>query len=106
MRPALGRERSVTMTLQEYLDPRRFPLTTQPGYTPRDQLMMDAFNYDKFNELAESGELQAGRRTAIWAELRAKEPHIARLTRELRAADSPRIAWASSSPTSRPEPPR
>jgi hypothetical protein len=71
------------MTLQEYLDPRRFPLTTNAKYTPREQLMMDAFNYDKFKELADDGTLQPGRPMALWAEYQAKEPYIARLTREL-----------------------
>jgi hypothetical protein len=74
------------VNLQEYLDPTRFPLTTFPNYTPREQLMMDAFNYDKFKELADDGTLQPGRPTALWAEYQAKEPHIARLTRELAEA--------------------
>jgi hypothetical protein len=75
------------MTLQEFLDQQRFPLTTQPGLTPHEQLMMSAFNYDKFEELADSGELLPGKPTAIWAELQEKGPHIARLTAELRAAE-------------------
>jgi hypothetical protein len=76
------------MTLQEYLDPQRFPLTTEPNYTPRQQLMMDAFNHDKFKEFADDGTLQPGRPTALWEEYRAKAPHIPRLTRELAAAET------------------
>jgi hypothetical protein len=76
------------MTLEEFLDPQRFPLTTQPGLTPHQQLMMSAFNYDKFQELADSGELLPGEPTAIWAELQVKGPHIARLTREVAAAEA------------------
>jgi hypothetical protein len=41
---------------------------------PRQQLMIDAFYFDKFQELAESGELHDGRPTAIWAEHQAKGP--------------------------------
>src|SRR4051794_32214611 len=69
--PAAGasrsdRERSATMNLQDYLDPKRFPLTARPDYTPQQQLMMDAFNFDKFKEFADAGTLEAGRPTAIW----------------------------------------
>jgi hypothetical protein len=76
------------MTLQEYLDPQRFPLTTELCYTPRQQLMMDAFNYDKFKEFVDDGVLQPGRPTALWNEYKAKEPHIPRLTRELAEAQA------------------
>lgn len=34
------------MTLSDYLDPARFPRTTQPGLSPRDQMHLDAVNYD------------------------------------------------------------
>src|SRR4029079_4488385 len=31
----------TAMTLAEYLDPARFPLTTEPGLSPRQQLLAD-----------------------------------------------------------------
>jgi len=34
------------MTLTEYMDPERFPHTTQPGLNPADQIFLDAVNYD------------------------------------------------------------
>ena len=75
------------LTLREYLDPRRFPLTTNAKYTPREQLMMDAFNHDKFQEFADDGTLRPGEPTALWREYQAKAPHIPRLTRELAEAE-------------------
>lgn len=73
------------MTLQEYLDPKRFPLTTEPDYTPKQQLMMDAFNYDQLKEYAEDHKLteEEGK---LFAELSEKQQHNGRLTAELAEA--------------------
>ena len=35
------------MTLDEYMDPRRFPLTTRLGLTPRLQFLADAADLDR-----------------------------------------------------------
>jgi hypothetical protein len=43
------------MTLTEYMDPRRFPLTTQSGQTPRLQFMIDAVNHDQLRAYLETG---------------------------------------------------
>jgi hypothetical protein len=75
------------MTLQEYMDPTQFPLTTQHGLSPRGQLMIDAVNYDALRELVEEGGQLSDSQGCRWAELQAKMEHHARLTRELREAE-------------------
>jgi hypothetical protein len=84
--PALGRRRSGAIDLHEYLDPGRFPLTTQAGVTSLQQLFLDAFIYDKLKGFAEGAGLPYGEPNAVWAELRVKGPHIARLIAEVAAA--------------------
>jgi hypothetical protein len=84
--PALGRRRRGAIDLHEYLDPGRFPLTTQAGVTLLQQLFLDAFIYDKLKEFAEDAGLPFGEPKAAWAELRAKGPHIARLIAAVAAA--------------------
>jgi hypothetical protein len=76
------------LTLQEYLDPGRFPLMTQAGLTPMQQLFLDAFNYEKLKEFTEDAGLPHGEPKAIWAELQVKEPYIARLTAEAAAVEA------------------
>jgi hypothetical protein len=72
------------VTLQEYLDAARFPLTTQKGLQPRQQLMLDAFNYDQGKE--HSDQLNAEEQ-AVQKELEAKMADNARLARELAEAE-------------------
>jgi hypothetical protein len=78
----------MTMTIEEYLSPERFPLTTRKGLTPQQHLMIDAFDCDKFRELDEAGQITTERGKALWAELQAKEKEIPRLTRELAEAEA------------------
>lgn len=76
------------MTLDEYLDPQRFPLTTRTHYTPKDQLFMDAFNYDGGKEYLEDGnEFTDEEDKQRWAELCEKMKHMGRLTGELADAE-------------------
>ncbi len=44
------------MTLSEYLDPSRFPLTTQAGLSAEQQMLIDAVNYDELCEVEEQEE--------------------------------------------------
>ena len=75
------------MTLSDYLDPARFPFTTQRGLSAKNQLMIDAVNYDVLKQFLDDGgkpnEDQRGR----WAELQEKMQHHARLTAELAQAE-------------------
>lgn len=43
------------MTVQEYMSPQRFPLTTQIGLRPDQQMLIDAQNYDEFEEALKGG---------------------------------------------------
>jgi hypothetical protein len=72
------------MTLAEYLDSARFPLTTQAGLTPRQQMMMDAFNLDAIREaVEEEGAVLTAEEQARYAELQEKAKHRTRLLEEL-----------------------
>ncbi len=64
------------MTLAEYMDPAKFPLTTQKGLTPQQQMMIDAVNYDELKEKRDAGVVFTSRQAALWAEQEAK--HAAR----------------------------
>lgn len=71
------------MTIDEYLDPKRFPLTSHGYKDPKDQLMMDAFNYDQMKEHIDNGGKFTDEETQRYAEFEEKMKHNARLTGEL-----------------------
>lgn len=71
------------MTLAEYMDPGRFPETTQEGLTPQQQMMIDAVNYDDVVEAREAGRAVAD---GLWKELEAKHAARAEVAKELNAA--------------------
>ena len=72
------------MILKDYLDPRKFPLTTQANISPSAQLFRDAANWDAMKEqVINSGVAMNERQKAIWAELKEKMQHNRRLVREL-----------------------
>lgn len=60
------------MKPSEYLDPQRFPLTTQEGLDIKGQMMIDAFNHDSVMELIDSGADLTEEQKARWAELQEK----------------------------------
>lgn len=64
------------MKPSEYLDPQRFPLTTQGGLDIKGQMMIDAFNYDSVMELIDSGadltEEQKARRAELQEKIKAQ----------------------------------
>jgi hypothetical protein len=70
------------MTFDDYLDSRRFPLTTQQGPCIKTQLFMDSFNYDQLREFLEGGNTPDEEQWGIWTELQEKMKHHARLTRQ------------------------
>ncbi len=72
------------MTLAEYMDPVKFPLTTQAGLTPRQQMMIDAVNYDDMND--PDGAPLTAADTARLVELRAKHAGRAQVAAEANAA--------------------
>ena len=80
------------MTIEEYMNPMRFPATTQKGLKPSEQLMIDAVNYDQLRQYLEDGgqpdEDQRGR----WRELEKKMPHNGKLAAELAKPQQPKQA--------------
>lgn len=70
------------MTITEYLDLKRFPLITRTRYKPKEQLMMDAFNYDQLKEYLEDHQPTEDE-AKLFAELSQKMQHNARLTGKL-----------------------
>ena len=61
------------MTLAEYMSPKLFPLTTQPGLTPRMQFMIDAVNYDQLREYLATGVTPTEEQWIRLGELEEKE---------------------------------
>jgi hypothetical protein len=75
------------MTLSDYTDGKRFPVTSRPALSAKQQLQIDAFNYDQLKEYRESGSQLDDEQKAIWAELSEKMQHHARLTGVMRKAE-------------------
>lgn len=77
------------MTVAEYMNPTQFPLTTQPGLPPADQLFIDAFNYDEMMAARERGEQFSPQQLAAAAELEAKHAARAEVAQQLKIAPPP-----------------
>jgi hypothetical protein len=60
------------VTLDEYLDPRRFPLTTRPGLTPRLQFLADAADLDRLYAQFAAGDTPTEELWLMWDELEEK----------------------------------
>jgi hypothetical protein len=54
---------------EAYLDPARFPLTTQNGLTLRQQQLIDAFNWDELEEAIRAGKRLTPTQPQILGEL-------------------------------------
>ena len=74
------------LTLAEYMDPARFPLTTQTGLTPEQQMRIDAFNHDQLKEHVLGTPLMNEEYERRWAELREKVEAQPALLAEVRGA--------------------
>jgi hypothetical protein len=75
------------MTITEYTDPARFPLTTQRGLSARNQLLIDAVNFDALRKFLDEGGIPGENQRGRWAELQEKMQHHARRTAELAQAE-------------------
>jgi hypothetical protein len=65
------------MTIEEYMDPARFPATTREELMPKRQLLIDADKYDELQRsLEDGGELDENQKCR-WAELQVKMKHNA-----------------------------
>ena len=74
------------MTLTDYMNPEKFPATSQKGLSPEKQLRLDAFNYDQLEEAIAGGHQMDEEQIQIRKELQAKRPWMAELTRQIAAA--------------------
>jgi hypothetical protein len=68
--PALG---APPETMAEYLDRARFPLTTRPDLSPRQQFLADADNLKRMRAYLRAGGTLTDRQQARLTELEAKE---------------------------------
>ena len=74
------------MTLTDYMNPEKFPATSQKGLSPEKQLRLDAFNYDQLEEAVAGGHQMDEEQIQIRKELQAKRPWMAELTRQVAPA--------------------
>ena len=73
------------MTVAEYMDPARFPLTTQGNLDPEKQMLVDAMNFDDLARMEEEGRPLTGDLVQRAAELREKHAARAEVAAELKA---------------------
>lgn len=59
------------VTVDEYMDPKRFPKTTQAGLTVREQILKDSVNHDDVRDDREAGTLDPAHAATV-AELDEK----------------------------------
>jgi hypothetical protein len=69
------------MTIQEYFDAERFPLTTQVGLSAEKQLMLDAYRIGVATE-TNPANMDPGQ-LAVWKELAEKQPHMKTISQEV-----------------------
>ena len=80
----MGRD---VVTLEEYMNPLKFPMTFQKGLSPAKQLRLDAFNYDQLEEAIARGHQMDEEQVKIRAELQAKRPWMEELSRQITAQE-------------------
>lgn len=66
------------MDEREYLDPAKWPRTTQRGLSLTDQQMLDAFHRDTLQQKLDHGEPLTETQRAAMAELKRKTAHFGR----------------------------
>ena len=70
------------MKLSDYMNKAKFPLTSQPGLSAKEQLMIDAFNLDQLKEALEMKVPLNEKQKAHLRELKEKAPHMGALSAE------------------------
>lgn len=68
------------MSIDEYFDKNRFPLSTIPGLATNEQFNHDANSYDFLVEQKEKGIPFTDEQTGLWNEFEIKIPHLFRLS--------------------------
>lgn len=77
------------MRPDEYLDPERFPLSTQKGLTLPEQMRIDAFNLDSGREMEEGGYRLTAEDEKLKAELTEKVAAHPELFKYLKSPKAP-----------------
>ena len=90
------------MNLEEYMDPRKFPLTSQNGSTVHAQLLVDAINFDQLEQAIADGQKLDEEQVKIHKELQAKRPWMKDIGRQATAADKASRDKASKLPETPP----
>ena len=75
------------MTLTDYMNLEKFPMTSQKGLSPQKQLRLDAFNHDQLEEAIERGHQMDEEQIQIRKELAIKRPWMAALAKEVAAQE-------------------
>ena len=71
------------MKLSDYLSREKFPLTSRPALSAREQLMLDAFNNNQLAELVEEGKPLTAEQKARWAEYQEKAKAFKEVSRQV-----------------------
>ena len=71
----------MILTPEDYLSPDRFPLTSCPGLSLDQQMLIDAFRFDDLRAKQEAGVVLGGDLLAVRAELACKVDDQCRLRR-------------------------
>lgn len=71
------------MKLEDYMNPEKFPTTSQKGLSAHEQLMLDAINFNQLEEAIAGGHQMDEEQVLIRAELQAKRPWMAKMNRQL-----------------------
>ena len=64
----------MSLTLSDYMDAEKFPITSQEGLSPSQQFRIDAFNYDSLIQYLDEGGTLNDQQKAILKELEVKIP--------------------------------
>jgi hypothetical protein len=64
----------MSLTLSDYMNAEKFPITSQKNLSPRKQFQIDAFNYDSLIRHQEEGGTLNDQQKAILKELEVKIP--------------------------------
>jgi hypothetical protein len=74
------------MTLVDYMNAKKFPITTQEDLSPLDQFFIDSVNYDTLKKFKLEGSKFDEEQALIWDELSQKISVQARLQEEAEIA--------------------
>ncbi|MEB3193188.1 MAG: hypothetical protein VKL42_22835, partial [Snowella sp.] len=69
-----AKETAMPLSLDDYLNPDKFPVTSREGLSAQQQFRIDAFNYDNLVRYKDEGNALDEEQVAILKELEVKVP--------------------------------